>query len=521
MYRPIILLVFAAAASLFSAGPGYAVQGGLLWDAVYSANPGADSCRAAGVAVDSQGNVIVAGTVAGRDGNNDFLTVKYGPDGATLWTRRFDKTWHDSAAAVAVDTAGNVYVAGSVLDLARPSSYFLGSYFTDYLVVKYSPDGTPTGVMTSSGAGKGNEPAGIVVDADGAVYVTGAAKNATDTYYVFYTVKFDVNGDIVWERMLDWGGDSFATGLALDPGGSVIAGGYTKGPDGYFSVRAARYTPDGAETALDISIPNQTDNDKAWAVSVGDDGNFVLTGESSAENGITVTAKFSPDGVRLWTARYDRSEFPNKGAAVSLDQQGRVYVVGRTFKPNQDGDFTLLVYSKDGVLVDDKTYPFGGESGAAGVALDSDGNLLVTGFTRLLDEPSVFRTVRLSGYAVQPGASGPDDAAPISMTLEMTGLADAPEPLDPRLASRPDRLGLPEALTPPPAPSGLLDALGLTGYPFLAAARGNAHHWELLRDCAYRGCIVTKPRARQADTVRAMVDSSSTRYTALPAIEIQ
>jgi hypothetical protein len=69
-------------------------------------------------AVDSSGNVFVAGYTAGalsgqtHAGSNDAFVAKYNASGVLQWLRQFGTTASDVANAVRVDSSGNVYVAG-------------------------------------------------------------------------------------------------------------------------------------------------------------------------------------------------------------------------------------------------------------------------------------------------------------------------------------------------------------------------------------------------------------------------
>ena len=67
------------------------------------------------IAVDKGGNVYVTGYSFGYGSSYDYATIKYAPDGETLWVRRYNGTgdYKDSASALAVDNNGNVYVTGS------------------------------------------------------------------------------------------------------------------------------------------------------------------------------------------------------------------------------------------------------------------------------------------------------------------------------------------------------------------------------------------------------------------------
>ena len=75
------------------------------------------------VAVDAAGNVYVTGSSTNSAGNYDYVTIKYGPNGNTLWTQRYNSPYNhnDYVQALAVDAAGNVYVTGFVVTPPLPT----------------------------------------------------------------------------------------------------------------------------------------------------------------------------------------------------------------------------------------------------------------------------------------------------------------------------------------------------------------------------------------------------------------
>ena len=103
----------------------YTSSGDLLWSSGYRGPAGLD--RVAGVGVDRQGSVFVAGTSEGsrvleRHGR-DYLVVKFSADGKHLWSSRFDGGFGEDARSLIVDDTGNAYVSGY------------------YFLVKFSPQG--------------------------------------------------------------------------------------------------------------------------------------------------------------------------------------------------------------------------------------------------------------------------------------------------------------------------------------------------------------------------------------------
>ena len=71
-----------------------------------------------GVVTDSSGNIYVTGgTKGGLDGNNsegdtDLFLLKYNSSGTKQWTKQFGSSLRDSANAIAIDSSGNLYLAG-------------------------------------------------------------------------------------------------------------------------------------------------------------------------------------------------------------------------------------------------------------------------------------------------------------------------------------------------------------------------------------------------------------------------
>jgi len=96
----------------------YAADGTERW-VRRTTGPGTGRDGVAALAVDPQGNLVLTGTSVGVDTRQDYLTVKYGAEGALLWSRRYDgpSSGIDVSKSLAVGSDGNVYVTGSSDDL--------------------------------------------------------------------------------------------------------------------------------------------------------------------------------------------------------------------------------------------------------------------------------------------------------------------------------------------------------------------------------------------------------------------
>ncbi|MBM3330580.1 hypothetical protein FJY68_01855 [candidate division WOR-3 bacterium] len=190
-----------------------------LWATVY-VGPGGKSDMGRFITVDGSGNVLVGGVSNDSAGRSHYVTIKYAPNGDTLWTRRYVGAGNqdDQIAGLALDQAGNVYVTGG--------SYVDQNHY-NYATIKYSPDGSERWVVLYAGLTGRATAQGIALDAEANVYVTGSSADSTGGWDVV-TVKYDSAGNQRWVERYDRP-SRFDEGyvLALSRQGNVFVGGRT------------------------------------------------------------------------------------------------------------------------------------------------------------------------------------------------------------------------------------------------------------------------------------------------------
>ena len=164
-----------------------------LWVARYHGPVDGSSDAAVAMPLDSAGNVCVTGRSQGSGTGVDYATVAYDPKGNQLWAARYHGSVDgstDRAVAMALDSAGNLYVTGQ--------SQGVGTGL-DYATVAYDPKGNQLWAARYNGPGNGNDAVnGIAVDSKtGHVYVTGQSQG-TATGSDYATVVYDFQGNQLW-----------------------------------------------------------------------------------------------------------------------------------------------------------------------------------------------------------------------------------------------------------------------------------------------------------------------------------
>ena len=141
------------------------------WGASHDNDSGEDVC------LDDAGNIYVAGSTYGEfDGQTnlgsfDLCLSKFDPSGARQWSRIWGSDKSEGGHGVSIDSAGDVYVAGSTSGGAVDGQTPLGA--TDFCLTKFTPSGEKkwTRLLGSSDYDMGKD---VSVDANDNVYFTGS-----------------------------------------------------------------------------------------------------------------------------------------------------------------------------------------------------------------------------------------------------------------------------------------------------------------------------------------------------------
>ena len=144
-------------------------DGSTLWEREYDGAASDDDLPRA-MAVDSSGNITIAGTSVSAESGNDFLTLHYGNDGTLLWSRRFSttNTNNESLRAVTLDDHGNPFVTGGTIG---PNGNF------DFTVLGYAAETGRQAMRFQQGFVEGGTEQSFAMNwvPDGSLRVAGSA----------------------------------------------------------------------------------------------------------------------------------------------------------------------------------------------------------------------------------------------------------------------------------------------------------------------------------------------------------
>src|SRR6266850_543622 len=318
--------------------PAAAAAGVALTYSTYHGGSGADSGRA--IAVDGAGNIYLAVGGSGLPGN----VVKYSPDGQTIL---YTATLGDmSPVAIAVDGAGNAYVAATC---------------------PYPRSGLTYNCPTLNSLASGRPQA--QGDQGG------------------YVVKLGPNGSMLFSTSLGGLGSVATTGIAVDPASNIYVTGYnaygdfpttrppfakpgvTGGPPAFVAAIAA----DTSRFLYFVEFRLGGDMFQPTALAVDRTGAAYVLGGAGGSQFPTTAGAFQP------------TPGPDNGAAalakVAPDASALAGGASDAFVTRFNATGSALVFS---------TYLGGnGDDEAAGIALDSSANIYIAGVARSTNFPQV------------------------------------------------------------------------------------------------------------------------------------
>ncbi len=346
----------------------------------------------------------------------------------------------DQANGIATNITG-VYITGSTSSPNFPNNNAFHPNFSggtmDAFVTKLNQAGTSVVYSTYLGGTNTDTGQGIAVDPQGSAYVTGSTSSANFPLSVTVQPLYGGNSDafitkvnpagdgLTYSTYLGGIGQDKATGIAIDSAGNAYITGSTTGSfpvanamqptfgggtsDGFVAALNAR-----GDTLMYSTYLGGAGNDFSNAIAADGSGNVYVTG--STTGGFPAVNAFQPGfgggasdafAAKL-TAAGSLSYSTNLGGAgadsgqgIAIDPNGSAYVTGSTsgsfplsgavqgFYGGGTSDAFISQFSPNGGLTFSTYLGGAGADSGNAIAVDSAGNMYLTGSTTSVNFPAV------------------------------------------------------------------------------------------------------------------------------------
>src|SRR3990172_4783296 len=267
---------------------------------------------------------------------------------------------NDSASAIAIDSSGNVYIAGKTTSSNYPAyEYDISQNKNeDVFVSKFSSDLKTLISSTFVGGGKEDYASSIAIDSSGNILITGGT-NSSDY--------------------------------------PLVSGSYDTSHNGSYDVFVSKLSSD-LTSLLSSTFVGGSNNDEAKALTIDSLGNILITGSTassdypittgSSHNGSydVFVSKLSSDLTSLLSSTFIGGVNMDFANTITADSLGNIYIAGFTnssdyptttgsYDPSHNGENDVFISKLNGALTNLLSSTFIGGSGseiAYGMAIFSD-----------------------------------------------------------------------------------------------------------------------------------------------------
>ncbi|MBU4263450.1 MAG: hypothetical protein KKC76_16450 [Proteobacteria bacterium] len=319
-----------------------------------------------GVAVDSNGQIVLTGSFSGKTdfggglltsaGGQDIFLARFSAAGSHLWSMGFGDSADQVGNSVAIDSAGNIIVIG---ELSGAADFGGGSISSaggrDIFLVRFGPAGAYHWSMCF-GDSADQSSRHVAIDGSNNILITGTFAGAVDfgggTFFSngdqdMFLASFSTFGIHRWSRGFGGKLDQAGQAIAIDDAGDVVVTGSFAGKidfggglltsSGGQDIFLARFDALGNHL-WSMGIGDAADQSGA-SVAVNFSGNIVTTGYFEgwvdfgggplASSGLrdVFLAVFEPSGAHLLSQAFGDAD-DQQGTAVVTSASGDVLAAG-------------------------------------------------------------------------------------------------------------------------------------------------------------------------------------------------
>ncbi len=398
--------------------------------------------RVARIQADSAGNTYIGGSRTGPGGASEIFVMKLDGTGNIILFRTLSGKGSDSVNDLAVDSAGDLYVAGAT---TSPNLPLQNAYQTSPgpgFIAKFSADGNQLTLSTYFPA----EVQSLALDTAGNIYVTGSTNSPA----------FPVTAGLPAGKVSAIGSIGAVSGAfitKLSAAGDRIV---------YSALIVGNNKPCGCCSSCFLSSRSTL----GVSIAVDAAGNAFVAGNTDTSDIPTTAGALLATGTGAFVAKVNAAgtalgyltyigptNYPqspsthpaNTAKAIAVDAAGNAYVTGSTFDPQFPAsagayqstlaggasDAFVAKINPDGTGVVWATYLGGGGADVGNaLSVDAAGNVWLAGSTQSADFPNAQGWSQGEDFVVEVNAAGskltyaaryPNGAASQSVAVDMAG----------------------------------------------------------------------------------------------------
>lgn len=325
----------------------YSAAGDSLWAQQYNYDAANETDKAVAIAIDAENNIYVTGR-SDQDAtiisNDDVVTLKYTASGVLSWEKRYNGGGNglDNSKLIRISDAGNIFVCGKT---------FNGSNL-DMLLIKYNTAGVQQWAKTFDRSSGDDEAISMVIDAEENIYVAGQTTSANNDLDVTL-LAYNTSGALQYSKHYDSGstGNDETKSISIDAENNLVIAATTASDTDALTlngdITVIKFDING-NVLWDETFANEL-NDDASEAAVDANNNIIVTGQTDNGTGGLinydyVTLKYSSDGIlnetEVFNGTGNASDVPN----TLLAFENEIYVTGGSYGSTSQRDIVTILY---------------------------------------------------------------------------------------------------------------------------------------------------------------------------------
>ncbi len=271
--------------------------------------------------------------------------------------------------------------------LGEPISIVAGTEVTiSAISINCESSNGPVSATTSDGSSFELLDDGVLPDlyADDGIFTANWTPSSDNVAITLSSPSGDIDVRTVkWKWQSDYtyyGGKKNIAGMVNDQNGHIYAVGQLPG------ATLIKYDSDNGTIIWEKQYENANYNlSYGYDVAVDYQGYVYVAGRASYESGLFdddfLIIKYDPSGNLIWAQDYDRGGW-EQASGIAVDSMGNIYVTGFSYIENTDRIILTLKYDPSGNLIWEKNYQIEGQRcEASDIKLDTSGNIYIAGWT--------------------------------------------------------------------------------------------------------------------------------------------